>query len=85
MVVFYLGLELVHWEELDRKGIGWAASKGGARHRGGRERAQRGSSSGVQGAVAVTRRRREVGEGAPDGWAPRVSERGRGGRWWVRD
>jgi hypothetical protein len=26
-----------------------------------------------------TRRRREVGEGAPDGWAPRVSERGREG------
>ena len=55
MVVFYLGLELVHWEELDRKGIGWAASKGGARHWGGRERAQRGSSSGVQGAVAELR------------------------------
>jgi hypothetical protein len=34
-------------------------------------------SRGGQGAVA----RREVGEGAPDGWAPRVGERGRGGRW----
>jgi hypothetical protein len=77
MVVFYLVLELVHWEELDGKGIGWAASRGGARRRGGRERARRGSSFGVQGTVAGTRRRREVGEGAPDGWAPRVSERGR--------
>jgi hypothetical protein len=32
-------------------------------------------------AGVVRARRREVREGAPDGWAPRVNERG---RWWAR-
>jgi hypothetical protein len=47
-----------------RDSVGWLPSRGG-----------QGAAARCEERVG-TRRRREVGEGAPNGWAPRVSERG---------